>query len=159
VVGSKNGVTGTRIDSAARASYVAPTHHAINTQTAGSHVRMERCASCEQAFAVRLFDIRIDGQLHRYWWCPACAFAQQRGGMNVEPSPAWIERAALKRLPVKELVRDPERVSSRPVAERRRSRFDRRRWSIHPRPPERRRSASYGRRVLDAPTAAEDRTG
>ena len=120
---------------------------------------MERCASCEQAFAVRLFDVRIDGQIHRYWWCPACAFAQQRSGIDVEPSPAWIDRAALKRLPVKELHRDSERVPGSPVSERRQSRLDRRRWSIHPRPPERRRTASTGRRVLDVRTAAaEDRT-
>jgi hypothetical protein len=119
---------------------------------------MERCASCEQAFAVRLFDVRLDGGIHRYWWCPACAFAQQRRGIDVEPSPAWIERAALKRLPVKELVREAERIPGRAVAERRQTRHDRRRWSIHPRPPERRRSASNGRRVLDATTEAEQRT-
>jgi hypothetical protein len=113
---------------------------------------MERCASCEQAFAVRLFDVRIDGDIRRYWWCPACAFAEQRRGIDVEPAPAWIERAALKRLPVKELVREAERGSGRSLAERRQSRLDRRRWSIHPRPPERRHSASNGRRVLDPPT-------
>ena len=119
---------------------------------------MERCASCEQAFAVRLFDVRIGGRIRRSWWCPACAFAEQRRGINVEPSPAWIERAALNRLPVKELVREGERVVGRSPRERRQSRLDRRRWSIHPRPPERRGSASNGRRVLDAPTAAaEDR--
>jgi hypothetical protein len=116
---------------------------------------MERCASCEQAFAVRLFDVRLDGHIRRYWWCPPCAFAEQRRGVDVEPSPVWIERAALKRLPVKELVHEPARASGRALPERRRTRLDRRRWSIHPRPPERRRSASNGRRVLDAPLEAE----
>jgi hypothetical protein len=71
---------------------------------------MYACASCLEARDVRLFDVRVDGQAIRTWWCPECAFVERRRGLEVEPAPAWIERAALRQLPVKELP-DPERPS------------------------------------------------
>ena len=119
-----------------------------SAQDGRENVCMEPCVSCERVYSVRLFDVRIDGHIHRYWWCPACAFAAHRRG-DVAQSPAWIERAALNQLPVKELLLESDRASSRTVTERRQGGLDRRRRSTQPRPPDRRGDPAIGQRTLD----------
>jgi hypothetical protein len=64
---------------------------------------MFACTSCLEVRDVRLFDVRLGGRVVRHWWCPECAFNERRHGYEVELAPAWIERAARRQLPVKEL--------------------------------------------------------
>jgi hypothetical protein len=59
------------------------------------------CAGCGRSSDVRLFDIRIGNDLDRRWWCLECRFSARRRGVIAEPAPAWIERAAERRLPLK----------------------------------------------------------
>lgn len=70
---------------------------------------MPVCASCLQFGDVRLFDVLVGGQTLRVWWCSECAITGRRHGYEIEPAPVWIERAALRQLPVKELP-DPVRT-------------------------------------------------
>jgi hypothetical protein len=70
---------------------------------------MPACASCLHLGDVRLFEVQVAGRVVRIWWCPDCAIASRRHGFGVEPAPTWIERAALRQLPVKEIP-DPVRA-------------------------------------------------
>ena len=91
---------------------------------------MYACASCLEVRDVRLFDVRVGGRVVRHWWCPECAFSERRLGYEVELAPVWIERAARRQLPVKELP-DPAGSGPMPLeviaAGRDRRRGDRRR--------------------------------
>jgi hypothetical protein len=91
---------------------------------------MPACASCLDIADVRLHDVLIGGQSIRVWWCSECAITGRRQGLQVEPAPAWIERAALRQLPVKEIpdpVRAPVVISRAPWKGDDRRRGERRR--------------------------------
>jgi hypothetical protein len=62
------------------------------------------CAGCGRSSDLRLYEIQIGDDVERRWWCLECRFSARRRGVIAEPAPAWIERAALRRLPLKELV-------------------------------------------------------
>lgn len=64
---------------------------------------MQCCASCGVPHDVRLYEIETDDQFERRWWCRECYFRERRLGLDIDLAPAWIERAALHRLPTKEL--------------------------------------------------------
>ncbi len=93
---------------------------------------MPACANCRRAHDVRLFELSLDGRTLRRWWCPECAYHWVHEGFWPHLVPEWIERAALRQLPVKELpapdarpVRSPEIVPTshdRRRGERRRQR-------------------------------------
>ena len=70
---------------------------------------MQCCATCGLVSAVRLYDLRERGSLRRTWWCTDCATLERWLGSDLTLAPAWIERAALHQLPVKELPRRVER--------------------------------------------------
>jgi hypothetical protein len=74
---------------------------------------MPPCASCGELDDVRLFESRYKEQTARYWSCPACA-----QDMGLDPTPRWIERAALRQLPGKDFQL---LLSDRHWAERRRA--------------------------------------
>jgi hypothetical protein len=61
-----------------------------------------------------LFDVLNDDRPIRVWWCAECAIDARRQRRTFEPAPAWIERAALRKLPVKEIP-DPARSSGVPT--------------------------------------------
>ena len=62
------------------------------------------CAGCGRSSDLRLYEIQIGNDVERRWWCQECRFSARRRGVVAEPAPVWIERAALRRLPLKELV-------------------------------------------------------
>ncbi len=64
---------------------------------------MPACENCRHADDVRLFEFELDGRTARAWWCQQCASLEYRQGFGLRPAPVWIERAALRQLPVKEL--------------------------------------------------------
>ena len=108
---------------------------------------MDACAECGQPGTVRLFGIRTRRQVRRVWLCPACAFDANRRGVYIEPSPAWIERAALNLLPVKEQGLEPDPGHS--PTERYQRHPDRPRSTLTRPLMDRRRSAPNGRRVAE----------
>ena len=72
---------------------------------------MPACERCLRLGDVRLFDVLSGGRPIRVWWCSQCAIDARRLLFRFEPAPAWIERAALRQLPVKEIP-DPARSST-----------------------------------------------
>jgi hypothetical protein len=64
---------------------------------------MQRCAICAQTDDLRLYEVPGDRHVDRRWLCLECLFLLRRLGLNAEPVPAWIERAALHQLPLKPL--------------------------------------------------------
>ena len=70
---------------------------------------MPPCANCRHVRDVRLFEGILDGQTIRVWWCRECAYHEQGRGFELYLAPEWIERAALRQLPVKELPGRPAR--------------------------------------------------
>ena len=110
------------LDAHDRAPYVAPTHQAERARTVpGARPSMPSCVHCGQSDDVGLFDVRrSDGHIERQWWSLQCAWIHRRLGHDIAPSPRWIERAALQRLPPRDLL------TPRPIAIERRSGTDRR---------------------------------
>jgi hypothetical protein len=64
---------------------------------------MQSCAICAQTDDLRLYEVLGGRQDDRRWLCLECMFLLRRLGVNAEPVPAWIERAALHQLPLKPL--------------------------------------------------------
>jgi hypothetical protein len=64
---------------------------------------MQSCAICAQTDDLRLYEVPGDHHVDRRWLCLECMFLLRRLGLNAEPVPAWIERAALHQLPLKPL--------------------------------------------------------
>lgn len=64
---------------------------------------MQCCAICAQTDDPRLYEVPGDHHVDRRWLCLECLFLLRRLGVNAEPVPAWIERAALHQLPLKPL--------------------------------------------------------
>jgi hypothetical protein len=64
---------------------------------------MQCCASCGTTQDLRLYEVRNGNDVDRRWWCPECCFSAHRRGLILAPSPVWIERAALRQLPMKPL--------------------------------------------------------
>ena len=62
---------------------------------------MPTCASCGEPHDVRLFEGWSGRRLIREWYCPVCAWEPRQQGL--EPAPEWIERAVLRKLPLKDL--------------------------------------------------------
>jgi hypothetical protein len=65
---------------------------------------MHCCATCGNSKDLRLYDVRSADDVERRWWCLECWFSARRLGVNAELAPAWIERAALHKLPLKPLA-------------------------------------------------------
>ena len=61
------------------------------------------CATCGDSQRLRLCVVEDGDDLHRTWWCPACLDRARRRGVAFTISPAWIERAVLRQLPLKPL--------------------------------------------------------
>jgi len=68
---------------------------------------MQCCAICAQTDDLRLYEGRSGNHVDRRWLCLECLFLVRRLGVNAEPVPAWIERAALGQLPIKPLEPAP----------------------------------------------------
>jgi hypothetical protein len=67
---------------------------------------MHCCETCGTTQDLRLYEVPCGDhveRLERRWWCLECSFSARRLGVNAEPAPAWIERAALHQLPMKPL--------------------------------------------------------
>ena len=63
---------------------------------------MPACADCGDFNDVRLFEVDSgDGQVTKKWSCWACAWERRQQGLATVP--VWIERAARRQLPVKDL--------------------------------------------------------
>lgn len=75
---------------------------------------MPPCTRCGELDDVRLFESRYNGQTTRHWSCPDCARNRE-----LDPTPRWIERAALRQLPGKDFHL---LISDRRWHERRRAR-------------------------------------
>ena len=61
------------------------------------------CATCGEAQGLRLSVVEDGDEIHRDWWCPACLELARGRGLTVTVCPRWIERAALRQLPMKPL--------------------------------------------------------
>jgi len=89
------------IDKQRSPPYGAPTHRTRARRNGpGAHFNMPPCTSCGELDDVRLFESRYNGRTTRHWSCPACAREIEQ-----DPAPRWIERAALRQLPTKDLQR------------------------------------------------------
>lgn len=64
---------------------------------------MQCCESCGEACELRLYEVEAGDHVERRWWCLECLFWAHGLGLNAEPLPAWIERAARHQLPMKPL--------------------------------------------------------
>jgi hypothetical protein len=62
---------------------------------------MQCCAICGGTEDLRLFEIGDGANIKRRWWCPECWFLARRRGEPARLCPVWIERAALRQLPMK----------------------------------------------------------
>jgi hypothetical protein len=64
---------------------------------------MSACASCGEVRDVHLFESRCGEQSTRQWSCQPCAWERRHEGLEWELVAAWIERAARRELPGKDL--------------------------------------------------------
>ena len=70
---------------------------------------MPICATCGTTQDLRLYEVRGVGDEPRRWWCGGCRFLGRRLGVQADPVPVWIERAAMRSLPPKPIQVSPER--------------------------------------------------
>lgn len=82
---------------------------------------MPSCATCGGSDELRLYELRGDDVDVRRWWCVDCSSFNRRLGVVADLAPAWVERAALRRLPMKpvDVIRDRLVLAERRVTDRR----------------------------------------
>jgi hypothetical protein len=78
------------------------------------------CATCGGSAELRLYELRDQGDIRR-WWCVDCAYFNRRLGIAADLAPAWVERAALRQLPSKpvDVARNRLVFAGRRVTDRR----------------------------------------
>jgi hypothetical protein len=63
---------------------------------------MSACTTCGSTDVVRLYQRRDAPDAPRSWLCVDCVyFAARLQGIALDPVPAWVERAALRELPLR----------------------------------------------------------
>jgi hypothetical protein len=79
------------------------------------------CATCGGTSELRLYELQVDHGDVRRWWCVDCSYFNRRLGVGADLAPAWVERAALRQLPLKpvDMARDRRVLAGRRVTDSR----------------------------------------
>src|SRR5258706_6731917 len=87
----------------------------------GAALPVPSCATCGGSAELRLYELRVDQGDVRRWWCVDCSYFNRRLGVGADLAPAWVERAALRQLPVKPVDEALDRrvLAGRRVTDRR----------------------------------------
>jgi hypothetical protein len=82
---------------------------------------MASCATCGATEGLRLYQLRGDFDEPRRWWCADCSILARAQGIEADPAPVWVERAAMWQLPLKpiDVRRDGLIIAGRRATDRR----------------------------------------